>query len=147
MPFDDADMKILRELAVDGRMPWVELANKVGLSAPACQRRVQALTEARVIEKIAARVNPLEMGYAVEGFVSVSIDHKDVAKAKRFRKSIQGFPEVQDCHKMAGDVDYLLRVVAPDLQTFGRFVEDRILTLPGVTDTRSSIALERIKTS
>lgn len=144
---DAIDSKILRELQDDGRIAWVELAERVNLSASACQRRVQTLRDTGVIERIAARINPEAMGFEVEAFVSVYVDRQDVAQAQRFRDAIQQYPEVQDCHMMTGQVDYLLRVVAPDLKSYGRFIEEKILGMAGVKDASSSIVLDRIKTS
>jgi Lrp/AsnC family leucine-responsive transcriptional regulator len=140
-------MKILRELQADGRISWVDLAECVNLSASACQRRVQSLIEAGVIERIAARTSPEAMGFEVEAFVSVYVDRQDVKQAQNFRKTIQRYPEVLDCHMMTGQVDYLLRVVATDLKSYGRVIEDKILGMPGVKDASSSIVLDRVKTS
>ncbi|MBT8078099.1 MAG: Lrp/AsnC family transcriptional regulator [Gammaproteobacteria bacterium] len=144
---DKKDAKILQLLQEDGRMPWVELGERVNLSASACQRRVQALLDRGVIEGIAARTNPAALGYEIEAYVSVHVERQDVGRAKKFRNVIQKYPEVQTCHMMSGEVDYLLRVVAPDLKSYGRFVEEKILAMPGVKDASSSIVLDRIKTS
>jgi Lrp/AsnC family leucine-responsive transcriptional regulator len=144
---DEKSRKILHELHADGRIAWVELAERVHLSATACQRRVQALIDSGVIDGIAAHVNPEALGYEVEAFVSVYVDRQDVKLAQQFRKAIRKYPEVQACHMMTGQVDYLLRVVAKDLKSYGRFVEEKILGMPGVKDASSSIVLDRIKTS
>ena len=144
---DEKNRKILHELQKDGRISWVELAERVNLSAAACQRRVQSLIDSGVIDGISARINPEALGYEVEAFVSVYVDRQDVKLAQQFRRAIRKFPEVQACHMMTGQVDYLLRVVAKDLKSYGRFVEDKILGMPGVKDASSSIVLDRIKTS
>ena len=144
---DAQDKKILRELDRDGRVSWVDLAERLNRAVASCQRRVQALRDSGVIERIAVRTNAEAMGYEVEAFVSVYVDRQDVMLARNFRKSIADYDEVQDCHMMTGQVDYLLRVVAPDLKAYGRFVEEKILGLPGVKDASSSIVLDRVKTS
>ena len=144
---DAIDQKILRELQSDGRLPWVDLGERVNLSASACQRRVQALLERGVIDRVAAQINPEALGFEVEAFVSVYVDRQDVKLAQQFREAIRKYPEVQACHMMTGQVDYLLRVVAKDLKSYGRFVEEKILGMPGVKDASSSIVLDRIKTS
>lgn len=146
-PLDEIDRKILRELQADGRLPWVELGERINLSATACQRRVQALVARGVVDGIAARINPEALGYEVEAFVSVYVDRQDLKLAQQFRSAIRQYPEVQACHMMTGQVDYLLRVVARDLKSYGRFVEEKILGMPGVKDASSSIVLDRIKTS
>jgi Lrp/AsnC family leucine-responsive transcriptional regulator len=142
---DQKDRRILRELQVDGRLSWVELAERVNLSATACQRRVQAMFDKGVIDGISARIDPEALGYEVEAYVSVSVDRQDVELAQKFRETIRHYPEVQTCRMMTGQVDYLLRVVATDLKSFSRFIEEKILRMPGVKDASSSIVLDRIK--
>lgn len=144
---DSTDLKILRELQRDGRIAWVELAERIALSASACQRRVQSLLERGVIEKISAQLNLETLGYEVQAYVSVKVDRQDVARARKFRNLIGKCPEVIACHMLTGEVDYLLLVVAKDLKSFGRFVEERILGMPGVKDASSSIVLDRIALS
>jgi len=141
---DKTDRNILRELQRDGRVAWVELAERVNLSPSACQRRVQGLTERGVIDGISARINPGALGYEVQAFVSVQVDRQDVTRAHKFRSVIRRFPEVRSCHMLSGQVDYLLLIVAKDLKSFGRFVEDKILGMPGVKDASSSIVLDEI---
>lgn len=142
---DRINRKILRELQADGRLSWVDLAERVNLSATACQRRVQALFDKGIIESISARIDPEALGYEVEAYVSVYVDRQDVELAQRFRKAMRDYPEVQTCRMMTGQVDYLIRVVAKDLKSYGRFIEEKILRLPGVKDASSSIVLDRIK--
>jgi Lrp/AsnC family leucine-responsive transcriptional regulator len=142
---DAIDRKILRELQIDGRIPWVELADRVALSASACQRRVQALMERGVIQSISAHLDPVALGYEVQAYVSVHVDRQDVARAKKFRTVVGKYPEVIACHMLTGEVDYLLLVVARDLRSFGHFVEEKILGMPGVKDASSSIVLDQIK--
>ena len=143
---DQIDTNILRELQADGRQSWVDLAERVNLSATACQRRVQALFDKGIIDGISARIDPEALGYEVEAYVSVYVDRQDVELARKFRKAISSYPEVQTCRMMTGQVDYLIRVIAKDLKSYGRFVEEKILRLPGVKDASSSIVLDRIKT-
>jgi len=144
---DKIDERILHELQRDGRQSWVELGERVSLSASSAQRRAQAMIDAGIIERIGARINPEAMGFEVEAFVSVNVERHDVKLARNFRKAIATYPEVQDCHMLTGQVDYLLRVVAPDIKSYGRFIEEKILGMPGVKDASSSIVLDRIKTA
>ncbi len=144
---NEKDTKILQLLQKDGRMPWVELGDLVSLSASACQRRVQSMIDRGVIENIAARTNPAALGYEIEAYVSVHVERQDVALAKKFRNMVQKYPEVQTCHMLSGEVDYLLRIVARDLRSYGRFIEEKILAMPGVKEASSSIVLDRVKTS
>ena len=142
---DKTDYAILRELQTDSRQSWVELARRVNLSASACQRRVQSLCDSGVISGFGIRVNPEALGYEVEAYVAVSVERQDIESAQRFRDAIRRYPEVLTCHMMSGQVDYLLRVVAPDLKSFGRFIEEKILSVPGVKDASSSIVLDPVK--
>jgi len=142
---DQIDTKILRELQADGRLSWVELAERVNLSATACQRRVQTMFEKGIINRISAQIDPEALGYEVEAYVSVYVDRQNVELAQKFRKAIRDYPEVQTCHMITGQVDYLIRVIAKDLKSYGRFIEEKILRLPGVKDASSSIVLDRIK--
>jgi len=142
---DQIDGRILQELQKDGRLSWVELARRVNLSAPACQRRVQALEDGAVIHGYGARIDPAALGYEVEAYVSVNVERQDIESAQRFRAAIRRYPEVQTCHMMSGEVDYLLRVVSTDLKAFGKFIEEKILSVPGVKDASSSIVLDPVK--
>lgn len=142
---DRTDRIILRELQRDARLPWVELAERASLSPAACQRRVQALQRAGVITGFGVRIDPEALGYDVQAYVAVSVERQDLESAQRFREAIRRCPEVMTCHMMSGEVDYLLRVVATDLRAFGRFIEEKILSVPGVKDASSSIVLDPVK--
>lgn len=145
MVLDQFDEKILQELQQDGRVSWVELGERVSLSASACQRRVQALTRAGVIRGFGVHLDPAALGYEIEAYVSVRVERHDVKRARQFRETMLRYPEVQTCRMISGDVDFLLRVVARDLRSYGQFVEEKILSLPGVKDASTSIVLDRIK--
>ena len=145
MNLDGIDAKILQELQRDGRISWVELGERVNLSPSACQRRVQAMTDNGVITGFAAKVDPAAMGFEIEAYLSVRVERHDVQRAQEFRKAISRYPEVLTCRMMTGDIDFLLRVVAKDVQSYGQFVEQKILSLPGVTDASTSIVLDQIK--
>jgi len=142
---DAVDIRILRELERDGRLSWVELGDRVNLSASACQRRAQALIDAGVITGFRALIDPATLGYEIEAYLSVSVERHDVKRAQEFRSAIKRYPEVLSCGMMSGDVDFLLHVVARDVRSYGRFVEEKILSLPGVKDASTSIVLDRIK--
>lgn len=145
MSLDAIDQRILRELQRDARISWVELSERVNLSASACQRRVQSLQDAGVITGFSAKVDPRAMGYDIEAYLSVRVERHDVKSAQEFRKAIARYPEVRTCRMMTGDIDFLLRVIAKDVRSYGRFVEEKILSLPGVTDASTSIVLDQIK--
>lgn len=142
---DRTDLRILRELQRDGRLPIVELAERVSLSATACQRRVRKLEEAGVIERYAAVLSPAALGHQVEAFVRVSIERQSRDVTQAFEEAIRKRPEVRACYVMTGDLDFLLHVLVPDLQAFAEFSMKILIGLPGVKDVRSSLVLDAIK--
>ena len=127
-------------------MPWVELAERANLSPSACQRRARSLQERGIIARFTAEIDLQAMGYDVEAFVAVSIERQNMKYAAEFRRAVKSLPEVQACYMLSGSVDFMLRVVAPNLRAFGAFIQREILNLPGVKDATSSIVLERIDT-
>ncbi len=142
---DRIDLRILGELQRDGRLPMVELAERVALSPTACQRRVKKLEDAGVIERYAAVLNAAALGRRVEAFVRVSIERQSRDVTLAFEDAIRRRPEVQACYVMTGDLDFLLHVLVPDLQAFAEFSMKVLIGLPGVKDVRSSLVLEAIK--
>lgn len=142
---DSTDSRIVRELQREGRISWVDLGERVNLSPSACQRRVQSLIDRGIITGFAAKLDPTAMGYDIEAYLSVRVERHDVKRAQEFRRAIAHYPEVLTCRMMTGDIDFLLRVIAKDVRSYGRFVEEKILSLPGVTDASSSIVLDQIK--
>lgn len=142
---DSIDNRIVRELQREGRISWVDLGERVNLSPSACQRRVQSLIDRGVITGFGAKLDPTAMGYEIEAYLSVRVERHDVKRAQEFRRAIATYPEVLTCRMMTGDIDFLLRVIAKDVRSYGRFVEEKILSLPGVTDASSSIVLDQIK--
>lgn len=145
MPLDSLDRRILQELQRDGRLSWVELGERVSLSSSACQRRVQSLISGGVITGFSADIDSSALGFEIEAYLSVRVERHDVKRAQEFRQAIGRYPEVISCRMMTGDIDFLLHVIARDVQTYGRFVEEKILSLPGVTDASTSIVLDQIK--
>jgi Lrp/AsnC family transcriptional regulator, leucine-responsive regulatory protein len=142
---DRTDLRILRELQRDGRMPVVELADKVSLSPTACQRRLRKLEDSGVIERYAAVLNPAALGQTIQAFVRVSIERQSKDAAEAFEAAIKRQPEVRACYVMTGDLDFLLHVLVPDLQAFAEFSMKVLIGLPGVKDVRSSLVLEAVK--
>jgi Lrp/AsnC family leucine-responsive transcriptional regulator len=142
---DTFDKSILHHLARDGRISWTELAEQVNLSASAVQRRVQALQSRGLIKHFTVALDTKQLGHEVRAFVEVKVERSNVELAKGFRESIRELPQVQSCHKLSGTVDFILDVVSPNLETYGRFLEQEILSIPGVLDARSSIILEEVK--
>ncbi len=142
---DRTDLRILRELQRDGRLPMVELAGRVALSPTACQRRVRKLEESGVIARYAAVLSPAALGRRVEAFVRVSIERQSRDVTLAFEDAIRARPEVRACYVMTGDLDFLLHVQVADLEAFAEFSMKVLIGLPGVKDVRSSLVLDAIK--
>jgi DNA-binding Lrp family transcriptional regulator len=111
---DDVDRQILAELQADGRMTNVELARRVGLSAPPCLRRVRRLEEEGVIRGYHAELDPVALGYEVTFFALVGLDSQKDAVLRSFEQLVCDWPEVRECHMIRGGGDFLLRLVARD---------------------------------
>ncbi len=142
---DRIDRHMLEILQRNGRMPVVELAERVALSATACQRRLKKLEDSGVIQRYAAILDPVALGQQIHAFVRVSIERQSQDVTEAFERAIRGRPEVRACYVMTGDLDFLLQVCTPDLQAFAEFSMKVLIGLPGVKDVRSSLVLEAIK--
>jgi Lrp/AsnC family transcriptional regulator, leucine-responsive regulatory protein len=142
---DRTDLRMLRELQKNGRVPVVELAEKVALSPTACQRRLRRLEDSGVIERYAAVLSPAALGQNIQAFIRVSIERQSKDVTEAFEAAIKRQPEVRACYVMTGDLDFLLHVLVPDLQAFAEFSMRVLIGLPGVKDVRSSLVLEAVK--
>jgi len=145
MELDRTDLRILRELQRDGRVPIVDLARRVALSPTACQRRVRHLEEGGVIERYTAQLNPAALGLQIQAFVQVRIERQSKDVTESFEAAVRKLPEVRACYVMTGDLDFLLHVFVSDLKAFSDFAMHRLIGVPGVKDVRSSLVLESIK--
>jgi DNA-binding Lrp family transcriptional regulator len=144
---DDIDYAILRHLQDSARMSNVELAERVGLSAAPCLRRVQALEEAGIIKKYVTLLDPSAVNRSVAVFVQISLDLQVEGRLEAFERAIMKREEVLECYLMTGDSDYLLRVVVPDVAAYERFLKDSLTRIDGVAGIKSSFALRQVKYS
>jgi Lrp/AsnC family transcriptional regulator, leucine-responsive regulatory protein len=142
---DAMDRRILRALQRDGRIPVVALAAEMGLSATPCQRRIRRMEEAGVIRSYAASVDAARVGLPLTAFVQVALESHTEDVVERFHKALAARPEVLAAYTMSGDMDYLLHVLAPDMEAFGDFATRALLRMPGVKETRSSFVLATLK--
>ena len=142
---DRYDAAILSALQEDGRMSWARLAERINLSASACQRRVESLVERGVIENFTVNLNEDALGHHVKAFVSVNMDRQNTEAAQNFRHRVRENPQVQACHMISGTIDFMLEVVATDLDAFGNFIDGELLSMPAVKDASSSIVLKVVK--
>ena len=142
---DDIDRRIVAALQGDGRLPMVDLADKVGLSPTPCQRRVKRLEEEGVIARYAALVAPPALGFDLRAMVQVTLDDHSEKTVEAFEAAIRARPEVVACYAMTGDMDFLLHVQTTDLASFSDFAMKALLRLPGVRGTRSSFIMQEVK--
>ncbi|SFS65559.1 transcriptional regulator, AsnC family [Sulfitobacter marinus] len=142
---DPIDRKILAELQADGRMTNVELAKRVGISAPPCLRRVRTLEESGYIRGYHADVNARDLGFEVQVFAMVGLASQAESDLTTFEEKCRGWPLVRECHMLNGEVDFILKCVAPDLSTFQSFLTGRLLTTPNVASVKTSLVIRPAK--
>lgn len=142
---DPIDISILRALQGDARLSNVALSEHVNLSPSQCSRRLARLEQSGAIAGYRVVLDQAALGLDVTALVSVTLERHGENPAAMFHKAVVDLPEVLECLLMTGDADYQLRVVAPNLADFSRFVLDRLMKLPGVASIRSAIVLEAVK--
>ena len=141
---DRADRKILAILQRDCTLPVADIAAQVGLSTTPCWRRIQRLEKDGIIAARVALLNAKSVRAQVNAFVSIRTDQHNQDWLDRFAKTVEDFPEVTEFYRMAGDVDYLLRVVVPDIERFDAFYK-RLIARIDLSDVSTSFAMEQIK--
>ena len=142
---DRIDRAILAAIQQDGRIPIAKLAERVGLSETPCARRLKRLESDGYIDGYRAMLSRKRLELGVVAFAQVRFSVHDRALSDRFEREIQGIPRVVSCHNISGTADYLLQVVARDLDEYGVFMRDVLRTLPGVTGVESILSLREIK--
>jgi DNA-binding Lrp family transcriptional regulator len=142
---DRIDRRILHDLQADGRMTNVELARRAGISAPPCLRRVRALEKAGLIKGYHAEVNAEALGFAVTVFAQVGLSSQAEPDLKAFEALMASYPEVRECHMLAGEADFLLRIVATDWDAYQRFLTTRLTPAPNVSHVKSALAIRTSK--
>lgn len=143
--FDAIDIRILQALQENGRIANNELAERVGLSPSPCLRRVKLLEEAGVIERYIAVLNPAKIGAGFTVFSRVWLKSQDEATTSHFIAEIQRLPQVLECHLMAGDCDFLLRIAVADLDAYRRFQIESLNRIKGVQNVKTEIPMQSIK--
>ena len=142
---DEIDRMILAELQADGRMTNVELAKRVGISAPPCLRRVRTLEEQGFIRGYHADVNARELGFEVQVFAMVGLVSQAEVDLSAFEKKCAGWPLVRECHMLNGEVDFVLKCVAPDLRTFQNFLTEDLTSADNVASVKTSLVIRGAK--
>lgn len=142
---DKIDRKILKTLQADGKITNVDLAKNVGISAPPCLRRVRALEEAGYIKSYHAKVNAAALGYSVTVFAMVKLTSQAEADLNQFEKRVREWPMVRECHMLAGETDFILKISAKDWDSYQNFLTHELTAAPNVTSVKSSLAIRIAK--
>jgi DNA-binding Lrp family transcriptional regulator len=142
---DEIDRKILDALQADGRMTNVDLAARVGLTAPPCLRRVRTLEERGYIASYHAHLDPVVLGYTITVFAMVSLKSQAETDLRAFESYVSELPQVRECHMLNGEIDFLLKVVAQDLRSFQQFLTSKLTQAPNVASVKTSLTIRTSK--
>jgi len=142
---DPIDRQILAELQADGRMTNVELAKRVGISAPPCLRRVRTLEEAGYIRGYHADINARELGFEVQVFAMVRLNSQAEADLATFEARCKAWPLVRECHMLNGEIDFILKCMSPDLSSFQRFLTAELTSAENVASVKTSLVIRCAK--
>lgn len=134
---DKIDRKILKDLQTNGRITNVELAKNAGISAPPCLRRVRSLEESGFIKGYYARIEPQALGYGITVFALVRLTSQAEMDLKAFEDTCRSWPLVRECHMLSGEVDFMLRIVAKDWDSYQRFLTESLTSAPNVTSVKT----------
>jgi Lrp/AsnC family transcriptional regulator len=142
---DRIDRKILHLIQRDASLPVQEIADQVGLSANPCWRRIKMMEASGLIEGRVALVNAAKLGLGVTVFVTIRTDKHNPEWLDCFAQGIAAIPEILECHRMSGDIDYLLKVVVADIAHYDRVYQALIAAVPGLSDVSSTFSMEKLK--
>ncbi len=142
---DPIDRHILAELQSNGRMTNVDLSKRVGISAPPCLRRVRALEESGLIEGYHAQMNSRALGFEVTVFAMVGLDKQSGPDLAEFEARVAGWPLVRECHMLNGEIDFILKCVAPDLPSFQEFLTNELTASPNIASVKTSLVIRASK--
>lgn len=145
LALDQTDWRILKELQADGGITNVLLAKRVGLSPPACLRRVRGLEEAGLIEGYAALLDEAALGFTLTAFAMVRLHNQAESDLRAFEDLVLGWPLVREAHMLSGESDYILKCVAPDMAAFQDFVLDTLTAAPNVASVKTFVTIRRAK--
>ena len=142
---DSIDRRLLAELQDEGRVTNVDLARRVGLTAPPCLRRVRALEEAGVIRGYHADLDASSLGFTITVFAMVSLKSQAEEDLRAFENHIKGLAEVRECHMLNGEIDFILKIVSKDLQSFQEFLTSKLTPAPNVASVKTSLTIRTSK--
>ncbi len=142
---DAIDMKLLAELQADGRITNVDLAEKVGLTAPPCLRRMRTLEQNGIIKSYHADIDASKLGYTITVFAMVSLKSQAESDLRAFEAHAQSIPEIRECHMLNGEIDFILKIVARDLQSFQELLTSKLTSAPNVSSIKTSLTIRTAK--
>ncbi|MEM6381689.1 MAG: Lrp/AsnC family transcriptional regulator [Pseudomonadota bacterium] len=142
---DTIDWRILSELQDEGRVTNVELARRVGISAPPCLRRVRALEEAGLIRGYRALLDEKALGFDIVAFAMVGLTNQSEADLIAFEQQVIAWPVVRDCYAISGEVDFILKCTARDFSAFQSFIIDELTTTENIASVKTALTLRRVK--
>ena len=142
---DAIDLKLLAELQADGRITNVDLATKVGLTAPPCLRRMRALEQSGTIKSYHADIDAGSLGFTITVFAMVSLKSQAEDDLKAFEQHVRALPDVRECHMLNGEIDFILKIVARDLQSFQEFLTSQLTSAPNVNSVKTSLTIRTAK--
>ena len=142
---DSIDRRLLSELQAEGRITNVELAQRVGLTAPPCLRRVRALEESGVIKGYHADLEASKLGFAITVFAMVSLRSQAEEDLRAFEAHVKTLPEVRECHMLNGEIDFILKIVSQDLQSFQELLTSKLTPAPNVASVKTSLTIRTAK--
>jgi Lrp/AsnC family leucine-responsive transcriptional regulator len=146
-PLDKVDRRILRELQADGRLSNTELARRINLSTTPCAERVKSLERRGLISGYTARLNPHMLGLELLVFVEINLTRTSPDMFDEFRQAVIKLPQVLECHLVSGNFDYLIKARVAGMSAFRRLLGETLLTLPGVSGSRTYVVMEEVKES
>jgi len=142
---DRIDRRLLAELQDDGRVTNVELAHRVGLTAPPCLRRVRALEDDGIIRGYHADLDGAKLGFSIMVFALVSLKSQAEDALRQFEEHMRALPEVRECHMLNGEIDFILKIVSKDLQSFQEFLTSKLTPAPNVASVKTSLTIRTAK--
>lgn len=143
--FDLTDKKILRALQHDARQTMAELAEQVSLSQSPCWRRVRQLEESGVIEGYHAHLNRLRLGFGITGYIHIQMENHTPERIVAFEREVSAISQIVCCLNLSGHYDYMLEVIAADLEAFSHLVHNQVRCLPGVKEISTSFVMKEVK--
>ncbi len=142
---DFYDKKILKALQLDGRITNKDLAKQVSLSQAPCWRRVDALEKQSIIKGYTAIVDQDKLGLSITAFAQITLDNHHPETVEQFDQGVQQWPEILECHATSGEYDYLLKIVARDMNDYNQLIYEKILRLPSIRSINTSFSMQQKK--